>query len=324
MIYLKPLGGLCNRMRTIDSVVSLCEKYGHALTVLWVMDSSLNCAFEKLFNPLVHPKVVIQVINCPTGFPENFSKIGHLLGGLIAGPTRIDWAFRQLKNLLKGRILNPDQKRISKALSQLNEKNILLNTELAKKYAAQELDKAKSGRDMDFGFISQINEKITSFMNSNGEDKYISSCYRLHAMESHYNYFLPVKSIVEKVESTATKFNKTIGLHIRRSDHVVSRNFSTTDRFLEITNETLAKDPDFSFFVSTDDEPTKKSLISTHGEKIITNEISSYDRNNTEAVIEAMVDLYCLSKTLKVIGSHQSSFSQTAADIGRIEEITAK
>ncbi len=161
-------------------------------------------------------------------------------------------------------------------------------------------------------------------MESEGESKFISSCYRLYAMESHYSYFIPVDGISDKVESTAKKFKKTIGLHIRRSDHEVSKNFSTTDRFLEITNEILTKDPEFSFFLSTDDGPTKKSLIATHGAKIIANEISSYDRNNSEAVKEAIVDLYCLSRTLKVIGSHQSSFSQTAADIGKIEEVTAK
>ncbi len=324
MIYLKPLGGLCNRMRTIDSIISLCEKYGHALTVLWVMDSSLNCAFEKLFKPLFHPGVAIQVINCPTGFPENFAKNNHLLGGSNVRPTIFDRTFRQLKNIYKGRILNPDLKKIEKALLQLNEKDVLLNNQLANLYAAQEMDIAKSGRDMDLGFITQIGKKMASFMESKEDLKFISSCYRLYPMQSHYNYFIPVEGITDNVERMAKKFKKTIGLHIRRSDHEVSKSFSTTDRFLEITNEILTKNPEYSFFLSTDDGPTKKSLLAAHGSKIITNEISSYDRNNEEAVKEAVVDLYCLSRTLKVIGSHQSSFSQTAADIGKIEEVTAK
>lgn len=49
MITVQPGGGLCNRMRTMNSAYFLAEKLGQELKVLWRKDPSLNCSFEKLF-----------------------------------------------------------------------------------------------------------------------------------------------------------------------------------------------------------------------------------------------------------------------------------
>lgn len=48
-IVIQPFGGLCNRMRTIASVVELAEKLHCKIKVLWVKDSALNASFESLF-----------------------------------------------------------------------------------------------------------------------------------------------------------------------------------------------------------------------------------------------------------------------------------
>lgn len=43
------------------------------------------------------------------------------------------------------------------------------------------------------------------------------------------------------------------------------------------------------------------------------------DRNSLEGMKFAVLDLFCLSKTNKIIGSVGSSYSQIAAEIGGIE-----
>ena len=48
------------------------------------------------------------------------------------------------------------------------------------------------------------------------------------------------------------------------------------------------------------------------------------DRNSLEGMKFAVVDLFCLSKTKKIIGSVGSSYSQIAAEIGGIEVEYAK
>lgn len=50
-IILYPIGGLANRMRTIDSAVNFCRKKD-SLSVWWVKDSGLNCEFRSIFEPI--------------------------------------------------------------------------------------------------------------------------------------------------------------------------------------------------------------------------------------------------------------------------------
>lgn len=81
-------------------------------------------------------------------------------------------------------------------------------------------------------------------------------------------------------------------------------------------------------FVPQDDiqrriDEVKESLKSKYPNRIITL-IDDTDRNSLEGMKFAMVDLFCLSKTRKIIGSVASSYSQIAAEIGGIEIEYAK
>ena len=52
MVYIEPIGGLCNRMRSIASAMDIANQLCTSLTVLWQLDSGLNCRFEDLFEPI--------------------------------------------------------------------------------------------------------------------------------------------------------------------------------------------------------------------------------------------------------------------------------
>lgn len=49
MLYIEPIGGLCNRMRAVNSAYYLAEKMKVQLTIVWVENSDLNCKIESLF-----------------------------------------------------------------------------------------------------------------------------------------------------------------------------------------------------------------------------------------------------------------------------------
>ncbi len=49
MIFIEPIGGLCNRMRAINSAYHLALDLGQELTVIWTAKAELNCPFGKLF-----------------------------------------------------------------------------------------------------------------------------------------------------------------------------------------------------------------------------------------------------------------------------------
>ena len=51
MLILAPIGGLCNRMRAINSALVLAQKRGEPLKVIWNVNPELGCPFEELFQP---------------------------------------------------------------------------------------------------------------------------------------------------------------------------------------------------------------------------------------------------------------------------------
>ncbi len=50
MLYVEPLGGLCNRMRTIASFYTVAREAGRELTVVWLRDAGMNCPCARLFS----------------------------------------------------------------------------------------------------------------------------------------------------------------------------------------------------------------------------------------------------------------------------------
>ena len=61
MLIIQPSGGLCNRMRVINSGRELARRRKEKLLVLWYLCPELNCPFESLFQPVTDPD--IKIIN---------------------------------------------------------------------------------------------------------------------------------------------------------------------------------------------------------------------------------------------------------------------
>lgn len=58
MVIIQPSGGLCNRMRVINSGLELAKRKGTKLLVLWYCSDELNAPFESLFKPTGEFKVI--------------------------------------------------------------------------------------------------------------------------------------------------------------------------------------------------------------------------------------------------------------------------
>lgn len=58
MIIIQPSGGLCNRIRVINSAYELAKKRQDKLTVLWLNNAELNCPFESLFEPVTEIRII--------------------------------------------------------------------------------------------------------------------------------------------------------------------------------------------------------------------------------------------------------------------------
>ncbi|RMG25663.1 MAG: hypothetical protein D6730_10530 [Bacteroidetes bacterium] len=295
MIYLIPVGGLCNRIRAIDSAISLCDRYGRDLSIIWLNDSSLNCNFHDIFTLTYKGKTQIEIIN--------------INGYQFLPRQRVIRLPRLGIKVLKTRI-----------------EAYISNAFFANVYASSEHLKHKLRmREIDQLFYQKIEPVLSSVLKNMHSPLMLESCYRLCDTDEHsYTYLQPVSDIEEKIKAKVEAFHHTIGLHIRRTDNQRSIQVSTDEKIVRSLEVTLQQEPDSTFFLCSDSEATKQRLIELFGDKIITNEVASYDRNKSGAIKDAVLDLYCLSRTEKIYGSFFSSFSQVAADLGHIEKITIR
>lgn len=293
-MFVQPVGGLANRMRVIDSSISLARKFDKDLVVLWQRNPDLNCEFSDLFLPSNSFKV-IEVKNFPRWnvyFPYFFPNKRGLLKS------------RKKKSLhyLNKRIFNVKHEiffdELGDAISALRRENTSMKEWERKSY--------------------QLFDPILSNANK-GSSLYICSCWRLHPDELYYEAFRPSKYLSKKIDAVTSQFRNTVGLHIRRGDHVIARKASTLEKFKSRIVEELEADRERNFFLATDDTDTEKELKKCYSGKIITYPKASLDRNSPIGIQEGLVDLYCLSKTKKIIGSLFSSFSNVASDLSQIE-----
>lgn len=82
MLIIQPVGGLCNRMRSINSARMLAQKRGEKLTVIWFVNAELGCPFERIFEPTDAFKVIN--IRSKWDIRKMFLQISAMLFGSFA------------------------------------------------------------------------------------------------------------------------------------------------------------------------------------------------------------------------------------------------
>lgn len=108
-----------------------------------------------------------------------------------------------------------------------------------------------------------------------------------------------------------------MGVHIRRTDNALSIAQSPTRLFIERMKKEIEQNSDTTFYLASDSEEDKRSIVNRFGNRVFTS-VHKADRNSLEGMQEALIELYLLSRTRHVLGSVHSSFSETAAQIGKI------
>lgn len=167
--------------------------------------------------------------------------------------------------------------------------------------------------------IRSKNKKIDVLdIAQNNKNIYLKTCEEFGDNYNEFQKFKPISALNQKINEIAKRFNKnTIGLHIRRTDHAKSIEMSPTELFLEKINFEISRNNNINFFLSTDDFNVEKQFIEKFGKRIITykKEIS---RQTISGMQDAVVDMFCLSKTAVIYGSYWSSFSNISSRIGKI------
>ncbi len=257
-------------MRVLNSCLVLNNNRSRSFKIVWQKDSSLNCDFHKLFQPIVYFDIVFEneVLNYYSNYKPDHS------------PT------------IKGRV-----KKLKHAIINL-------------KHNYYDDNRVQQHRFEDEYWLNLKNCLV------------IDTCHDFFTQEGKNNFyhnFKPVDSLQLRIDSLTRGFGKrTVGIHIRRTDNNESIEISKTDLFVEAIWELLAKDPNYTFYLSTDDIDTEEYFKKLFGERIIVNENKNLARDTEKGIQDALVDLYTLSKTDKILGSWWSSFSFIASELGQV------
>lgn len=266
MITIKPFGGLCNRMRAIDSVLAIARKTRTDVRIIWENNISLFCDFNKLF--ITPPGVkVTQTVSL---LPQFYTKL----------------------------------KRHS--FEQLRKRNIFLPLGYDKYFFDEDILSLKS-KGFDFSSLKS-NEKI-----------YIETQTRFFKDDRPHSYFIPIPEIQQKVDKITGSFGDyTIGVHIRRGDHKICIRESPLENFIESMEQEVEVNNRIQFYLATDSFEIEEKIRDHFPGRIISNK-RILRRDSTKGIQDALIDLKCLSLTQKILGSYWSSFSETAAIMGKIE-----
>jgi hypothetical protein len=257
MLTIIPQGGMCNRLRVIDSSIGLSGKLGVPLRIIWQQNAECNCAFRRLFD-LTYPATLVE-------------------RGSDLPPLQEFWfGHRALARLLK-------------------RGDFLEHADLIDDSAQSALAKDLAVRDAT-----------------------VRTFETFHQHTPPLDWVHPTREIEAKVAETVSLFGPSmIGVHIRRTDNTESIRFGPTEEFVRRMRAALAENPRVKFFVATDSPETEQLLRAEFGEAVITRK-KRLGRNDPEAIVDALVDVCCLSRTSRIIGSYWSTFSITAAQLGRI------
>lgn len=99
---------------------------------------------------------------------------------------------------------------------------------------------------------------------------------------------------------------------MRRGDNVPAAKVSTLDKYYKAMDIELGKNPEHLFYVASDDYSVKEEMKRRYGKSILYTDLC-LERNSVQGMKDAVVDLYCLGKTDKILGSHYSSYSLVAS-----------
>ena len=159
------------------------------------------------------------------------------------------------------------------------------------------------------------------------EKTYYETCETFHwdARGVDFSIFQPAPALQQQAarkiqQITENGHHRVIGVHIRRTDHSVSIQFSPTELFCQVLDARLQEDPEVRFYIATDDASLKEFFAGKYnGEKevVFFSDSNNLRRDTAAGIKAAYVELLTLSMTERIYGSQGSSYSGTAAAIGK-------
>lgn len=144
--------------------------------------------------------------------------------------------------------------------------------------------------------------------------------YRFMQGVDSLSHFRPREDILDEAERTMARFaaDKLIGVHIRGTDNLQALEGSPLASFVVRMEQELARAPDTRFFLATDDPQTER-MVKERFPGLVVSRTKVFARDRAVGVRDALVDMLVLSGCGSILGSHWSSFTEVAAELGGVK-----
>lgn len=130
--------------------------------------------------------------------------------------------------------------------------------------------------------------------------------------------FIPLEEIREEIDRRSCLFSEyMVGVHIRRTDNKDSILHSPIELFYSKLDQDIKDCDQIGIYLATDSEEVKQVMRKRYGDRLLVSDKQA-GRDSLEGIKDGIVDMYTLSRTQKIYGSFQSSFSDMAAQIGGV------
>jgi hypothetical protein len=148
----------------------------------------------------------------------------------------------------------------------------------------------------------------------------IITYYSLLETAPYLGAFRPRSDILARVEKTVAQLevDGRVGVHIRGTDNAEALEGSPLELFLERMRCEVDRDPKVRFFLATDDPVTEHAVKGRFPGRVVSIQ-KVFARDKAAGVRDALVDLLVLSRCRSILGSHWSTFTNMAADLGGLQ-----
>ena len=344
-----PMNGLTDRIGVILSWKVIADKLNKDFYVYWTPSPQFSANhWNELFQNKLNIKFITkkQLENLKQykhTYIEKKSNVNEWRNMYKKVPLQ-DTIFKIYLKVKKGGELSAYDKNI---ITQYNGKNNFMK--YVKTYSNKST-KILEGNVIYKGYMSILREPKIRFQMY---VQYNSKSYKnyVNIMKKNLKLVQPIVKLQKKIDNYINKnFNKnTIGVHIRRGDlfYFIKQfggiKLMSDKNYINSINKEIKSNPQTRIFLATDSIKTlnkfkklyPKRLLHFYGKekryfdintnilkgtnnKIIKN-LSKAAKTNQEF---AVIDLFILAKTKKIIGEGQSGFSNIASEIGNIKLIT--
>lgn len=350
-IVVIPMNGLTDRIGTILSWKILAEKLGKSFFVYW--DTTDIKQFSKeSWGELFNNKLGIKFIN-----KKQLDKLKAQNHTYIKKNNNIK-DFKKIYNespindikfeIYLKTITNRDLSIIEKNFIKKYNTKAHFNKNLTQiineiKSKTKKVTKILQSNIIYKGYMSILNEPEIRYNQIINYNNYANK------MKISLKLIKPIPKLQKKINTYVNKhFNKdTIGVHIRRGDlyYLIKdmdiKQMTDTD-YIKLINNEIKKNKNTKIFLATDSKKIIQKFMKLYPKRLIhypTNYKHYFDTNlkliktkkNLSTKLNvipktnqqyAVIDLFLLSKTNKIIGEGHSGFSNIASELGKIELIT--